>query len=190
MMTEILYLYFIQKKAPSKSAHIAFANAVRAMTHSERAAEILSIDVIDQSLDHWEARIQGPVDTPYENGVFVLNINIAKIDRTETYPIAPPKITFKTKVFHPNINSRGEICLSILDDKYSPVFCLESILISIVSLLSHPNADDCLVPEAGFLYKTNRTEFDRIAREWTRQYAMVAGDPRKAQENLNDVSSL
>jgi ubiquitin-conjugating enzyme E2 D/E len=93
-------------------------------------------------------------------------------------------------VFHPNISSSGNICLSILDDEYSPVFCLESILISIVSLLSHPNADDYLVPEPGFLYKTNRTKFDRIAREWTRQYAMVADDPRKAQENLNDVSSL
>ncbi len=146
--------------------------------------EILSCSPVDPStsLKALEVKIRGPVNTPYENGVFVLDINCP-----DAYPFEPPKITMKTKVFHPNISSKGEICLDILQNNYSPVLGLKSFTLSIVSLLSDPNTDDFLVPEAADLYRNNREKFDIEARKWTRKYAMAVCDPAEAQKNSNEV---
>ena len=63
---------------------------------------------------HWTATIMGPVGTPYHGGVFYLNITFPN-----NYPFKPP-VSFVTKIYHPNINSSGGICLDIL--KLEPCF--------------------------------------------------------------------
>jgi ubiquitin-protein ligase len=76
--------------------------------------------------------IQGPEDTPYEGGYFTLDIELPG-----QYPFLPPKINFKTRVYHPNVSSQtGCICLDILKDAWTPVYTLKTTLISIRSLLS------------------------------------------------------
>jgi ubiquitin-conjugating enzyme E2 D/E len=87
------------------------------------------------------------------------------------YPFRPPKVYFKTKVFHPNINAQGGICLDILKDQWSPALSVVKVLLSISSLLTDANPKDPLVPEIARLYVEDRAEFDRTAREWTRTYA-------------------
>jgi ubiquitin-conjugating enzyme E2 D/E len=87
------------------------------------------------------------------------------------YPFKPPKVAFKTKVFHPNINAQGGICLDILKDQWSPALSIAKVLLSISSLLTDANPKDPLVPEIARLYVDNRPEFDRMAREWTQRYA-------------------
>ena len=59
----------------------------------------------------WEASIMGPSGSPYGGGVFNLSI-----DFPTNYPFKPPKVRFVTKIYHPNINSSGGICLDILKD--------------------------------------------------------------------------
>ncbi len=114
----------------------------------------------------WNATIFGPVGTPYENGVFKLNINFPL-----EYPFKPPKVTFVTKVYHPNINSSGSICLDILKDKWSPALTISKVLLSICSLLDEPNPDDPLVPDVANELKHNKSKFLNNAREWTLKYA-------------------
>ena len=114
----------------------------------------------------WQATIIGPTETPYEGGMF----NLIILFPTD-YPFKPPKISFETRIYHPNINANGGICLDILKDQWSPALSITKVLLSICSLLSDPNPDDPLAPEIANIYKTNKEEFNRIAREYTVKYA-------------------
>jgi ubiquitin-conjugating enzyme E2 D/E len=120
----------------------------------------------NNDLFNWEATIIGPTETPYEGGIFKL-----KILFPADYPFKPPKITFETRIYHPNINANGGICLDILKDQWSPALNITKVLLSICSLLDEPNPDDPLMPEIAQLFKSNKPEFTRIAREHTIKYA-------------------
>eukprot|EP01100_Stratorugosa_tubuloviscum_P010301 TRINITY_DN43_c0_g1_i6.p1 TRINITY_DN43_c0_g1~~TRINITY_DN43_c0_g1_i6.p1 ORF type:complete len:151 (-),score=75.54 TRINITY_DN43_c0_g1_i6:178-630(-) len=121
---------------------------------------------VGSDLFHWTGTIIGPSDSPYAGGVFFLNIHFPT-----DYPFKCPRITFTTKIYHPNINSNGSICLDILKDQWSPALTIAKVLLSISSLLTDANPDDPLVPDIARLYKTNRTAFESAAREWTIRYA-------------------
>jgi len=122
--------------------------------------------VEESNIYHWSGMIVGPEGSPYSGGVFEVDIHFPT-----DYPFNPPKITFKTKIFHPNINAHGGICLDILKDQWSPALTITKVLLSISSLLTDANPNDPLVPEIAHIYTTNRAEFDRMAREWTLRHA-------------------
>ena len=110
----------------------------------------------ESDLFHWQATIMGPADSPFQGGVFFLNVHFPT-----DYPFKPPKITFTNRIYHPNINSNGSICLDILKDQWSPALTISKVLLSISSLLTDANPDDPLVPEIA-----------NTAKEWTKKYAM------------------
>ncbi|KER31367.1 hypothetical protein T265_02414 [Opisthorchis viverrini] len=106
-------------------------------------------------------------DSAYEGGVFFL-----KIVFPTDYPFKPPKVSFNTKIYHPNINGNGSICLDILRSQWSPALTISKVLLSICSLLTDPNPDDPLCPDIARQYKSDRKRYEEIAREWTQKYAM------------------
>ncbi|CAI9274496.1 unnamed protein product [Lactuca saligna] len=122
---------------------------------------------VAEDMFHWQATIMGPPDSPYAGGVFLVTIHFPP-----DYPFKPPKVAFRTKVFHPNINSNGSICLDILKEQWSPALTISKVLLSICSLLTDPNPDDPLVPEIAHMYKTDRSKYETTARSWTQKYAM------------------
>ena len=113
----------------------------------------------------FQATILGPTDSPFEGGVFFLNIHFPT-----DYPFKPPKFAFTTRIYHPNINSNGAICLDILRSQWSPALTVAKVLLSICSLLCDPNPDDPLVTSyyfnAGFNCFTGRC---LRSRDCTRQ---------------------
>ncbi|KAI7892350.1 ubiquitin-conjugating enzyme E2 [Mucor mucedo] len=115
----------------------------------------------------WQATMIGPDDSPYQGGIFNLSITFPT-----DYPFKPPKISFTTKIYHPNINSNGSICLDILKDQWSPALTISKVLLSVCSLLTDPNPDDPLVPELAYIYKTDRPRYEATAADWTQKYAM------------------
>ncbi|XP_048848594.1 ubiquitin-conjugating enzyme E2 E1 isoform X3 [Brienomyrus brachyistius] len=123
----------------------------------------------------WRSTILGPPGSVYEGGVFFLDIAF-----TPDYPFKPPKVkresasadvTFRTRIYHCNINSQGVICLDILKDNWSPALTISKVLLSICSLLTDCNPADPLVGSIATQYTTNRAEHDRTAKQWTKRYA-------------------
>ncbi|CUG88457.1 ubiquitin-conjugating enzyme E2, putative [Bodo saltans] len=123
--------------------------------------------ISENDLFNGKATIIGPVDSPYAGGLFFLNIRFPY-----NYPFNPPKLQFMTKVYHPNINIDGVICLDILKDQWSPALNISQVLLCVCSLLTDPNPHGALVPQIGTLYINDRTKFNEMAAEWTRLYAM------------------
>ena len=114
----------------------------------------------------WNATIIGPADTPYENGIFKLTIKLSY-----EYPFKPPIVQFVTKIYHCNINEKGQICIDILKKDWTAAITIEKILLSISSLLGEPNPTDPLRADIADMYINNRQEHDSIAKEWTLLYA-------------------
>jgi ubiquitin-conjugating enzyme E2 D/E len=100
----------------------------------------------NNDISKWSATIIGPEDTPYAGGIFKFNIIFPP-----TYPINPPQIEVKTKIFHCNF-SGSSICLDILKYNWSPALSISKVLISICSLLNDPNPSSALNGEAASLY--------------------------------------
>ncbi|XP_052780885.1 ubiquitin-conjugating enzyme E2 N [Mya arenaria] len=110
--------------------------------------------------------VTGPEGSPYEEGVFKLELFLP-----EEYPMSAPKVRFMTKIYHPNIDKLGRICLDILKDKWSPALQIRTVLLSIQALLSAPNPDDPLANDVAEQWKTNEAKAIDTARQWTHMYA-------------------
>ncbi|KAK7790422.1 hypothetical protein R5R35_010481 [Gryllus longicercus] len=128
----------------------------------------------------WKGVIFGPPDTPYEDGTFKIRLRF-----TKEYPMKPPKVRFVSKMFHPNINDTGDIFIDILDNKWSPMYDVASLLMAIQSTLNEPNTDFAVNSEAARLFVKNRREYDRRVSEtvqWSWYYTRDMG----CIENLSD----
>ncbi|ORX91075.1 putative ubiquitin protein ligase [Basidiobolus meristosporus CBS 931.73] len=133
--------------------------------------------VSDDNIYEWEIMILGPPDTLYEGGFFT-----ARMTFPTDYPLMPPKLRFITELWHPNVYPDGEVCISILhppgEDKYGyeqaserwlPVHTVETILISVISMLSSPNDESPANIEAAKEwredYPTFKKKVQRIVRK-------------------------
>lgn len=103
----------------------------------------------------------------------------------EAYPNKPPSVKFISVMFHPNVYGTGELCLDILQNRWSPTYDVAAILTSIQryvtanlarglpreaeadgsSLLNDPNTSSPANVEASNLYKENRKEYTKRVRE-------------------------
>jgi ubiquitin-conjugating enzyme E2 C len=88
----------------------------------------------DENMCLWIATIEGPTATPYDSLTFKLTFEFPT-----NYPYAPPVVLFKTPIYHPNVDFSGRICLDILKDKWSAVYNVGTVLLSLQSLLGEPN---------------------------------------------------
>lgn len=82
-----------------------------------------------------------------------------------------PKVRFLTKIYHPNIDRLGRICLDVLKSNWSPALQIRTILLSIQALLSSPNPDDPLANDVAEEWKNNNAHAIATAKEWTKKYA-------------------
>lgn len=126
-----------------------------------------SVKINDNMYGPHYVELIGPKDTPYQDGMFQLSISIP----TE-YPFKSPYIKFLTPIYHPNIDSTGSICIDILKDQWTPALTLEKVILCISVLLNTPNPDDPLMPEIANQYKKNREQYNKIASEYVKKYAL------------------
>ncbi|KAJ6476253.1 ubiquitin-conjugating enzyme [Mycena sanguinolenta] len=142
--------------------------------------------VDDDNLFEWEILVIGPPDTLYEGGFLK-----ARLTFPPEFPLLPPKMRFITPMWHPNIYSDGVVCVSILhapgEDQYGyedagerwmPVHTVESILLSVISLLSSdtPNTDSPANVEAAIEVRKDLATYKKKVRRLVRRSAEEAFD--------------
>ena len=120
----------------------------------------ISINIINDDIFKLNVCFLGPKETPYEEIINNISIQIPL-----EYPTLAPILKFQNKIYHPNISTDGIICLDILKHKWTPVYTIRTIIISIISLLSDPNPDSPLNGQAACLYKESL-----ISKEARRKY--------------------
>ncbi|KAI8867094.1 ubiquitin conjugating enzyme E2 [Ramicandelaber brevisporus] len=131
-----------------------------------------SAGLADGNIFEWDVIIWGPPETIYEGGIFKARLSFPK-----DYPMMPPKMRFITPMWHPNIYEDGRVCISILhapgDDQYGyesaserwrPVHTIETILISVISMLSSPNDESPANIEAAVMWRNDIKAFKRKVR--------------------------
>jgi len=91
------------------------------------------------NLQFWRVLIEGPTDSPFEGGVFALNVVIP-----DNYPFHAPRITFETPIYHCNVNDSGKICLNILQEHWNPQLSVPKCLEAIRTLMKNPDTDNAL----------------------------------------------
>lgn len=130
-------------------------------------------DMNESNIFEWTFVIFGPKDTPYEGGTYQ-----GKLTFPKEYPLKPPQVQFTSKLFHPNVYMDGKLCISILhegsDDtgyeheleRWRPINNIRTVFISIISLLSDPNAESAANIDAAKLWRDNREAYNqRIKNE-------------------------
>ena len=86
----------------------------------------VTIELVGDNIVNWNVKIQGPAGTAYEGGTFIVNV-----DFSDNYPFKCPNMKFVTKIYHPNVNPQGSICLDILSSQWSPALTTTKVLMSI-----------------------------------------------------------
>lgn len=143
----------------------------------------IQVEVVGDNIRHLQGTIKGPSDSQYSGGHFKLDIEI-----TDQYPFQPPKVSFITKIWHPNMSSAtGAICLDILKDQWAAALTLRTVMLSIQALLAAPEPDDPQDAVVANQFKSDKKMFDKVAKFWTVHHAGGDGDSEtKAMETVLD----
>ncbi|XP_017246772.1 uncharacterized protein LOC108218368 [Daucus carota subsp. sativus] len=151
-----------QGKAPINSVD---TNSVTQRLQKELMSLMMSSDAgvsafpEGESIFTWIGTIEGGRGTMYEGLSYKLSLRFP-LD----YPFKPPQVKFETMCFHPNVDQYGNICLDILQDKWSSAYDCRTILLSIQSLLGEPNIDSPLNSSAAALWN-NQEDYRRMVHK-------------------------
>lgn len=130
----------------------------------EDPVEGVFIELINDNLFKWRAWIEGPKETPYEGGIFQTELTFP-----DDYPMMPPTMYFTSKFWHPNVYTDGKVCISILhppgddpmsgehsSERWRPTQTVQSILLSVISMLSDPNTSSAANVDASVEFRDHR----------------------------------
>ncbi|GMI86228.1 ubiquitin-conjugating enzyme19 [Hibiscus trionum] len=112
-----------------------------------------------ESIFTWIGTVKGGEGTMYEGLSYKLSLRFP-LD----YPFKPPQVKFETMCFHPNVDQFGNICLDILQDKWSSAYDCRTILLSVQSLLGEPNPESPLNTHAAALW-SNEEDYRKMVQE-------------------------
>eukprot|EP00041_Stephanoeca_diplocostata_P005771 m.68477 g.68477 ORF g.68477 m.68477 type:complete len:154 (+) comp15985_c0_seq1:137-598(+) len=126
-----------------------------------------SITPEEDNILHWTCKLL-PTKEPYNCGAFDFSV-----DFPEQYPFAPPKITFITKILHPNFDENGEVCLQAIDAaKWKPATKMDQVFVSLRELIENPEPDHPLRTDLAEQFVADRKSFEKHAKEHAKKHAL------------------
>ena len=120
-----------------------------------------------KKLLEWDILLLGPQDSPYEGGKFELTMKIHN-----NYPLKPPKIKFKTSIWHMNVNKSGSVCIPALSDWNNKNSRIKDVIQNIYALLKQPSQGAAINDIAWAQYYHNSNDYQNTAKDYTQKYAM------------------
>ncbi|XP_017287743.1 ubiquitin-conjugating enzyme E2 L3 [Kryptolebias marmoratus] len=125
-----------------------------------------NIQVDESNVLMWQGLIL-PDLAPYDKGAFRIEISFPA-----EYPFKPPKITFKTKIYHPNIDEKGQVCLPIISvENWKPATRTSQVIQCLVALVNTPQPDHPLRADLAEEYTKDRGKFLKNAEEFTKKHS-------------------
>merc|ERR1712042_190582 len=122
--------------------------------------------VDDDNVLFWKGLIV-PDNPPYNKGAFKIYIEFPA-----EYPFKPPKITFKTKIYHPNVDEKGQVCLPIISaENWKPATKTDQVIQSLVALVNDPEPDHPLRSDLAEEFTRDKKKFLKSAEEFTKKHA-------------------
>ncbi|KAL6096459.1 ubiquitin-conjugating enzyme E2 L3-like [Spinachia spinachia] len=125
-----------------------------------------SIQVDESNVLNWQGLLV-PNCPPYDKGAFRIELIFPA-----EYPFKPPKITFKTKIYHPNIDEKGQVCLPIVSvENWKPATKAENVITNLLALVNSPEPDHPLRADLAEEYSKDRAKFMKNAEEFTKKHS-------------------
>ncbi|KAJ2033950.1 Ubiquitin-conjugating enzyme E2 C [Coemansia sp. RSA 2337] len=147
----------------------AVAKRLQSELMSLMMANLKGISAFPQSdnMLNWVGTLDGAPGTVYEGLTYKLALSFPS-----NYPFTAPTITFVTPCWHPNVDDRGNICLDILKEQWSAVYNVQTILLSLQTLLGDANPQSPLNGAAAQLWD-NQAEYKRVLLKHYKEHAQV-----------------
>ena len=153
-------------KTPSISEKEALRKEFNKLKNSDQVP-IVKCEYVNNDPKHWKVVFKGSDCSPYEDGYFIIEFKFNK----GTFPEHGPNCYFITKMFHPNINYDGFVCIKYLSN-WNPQRSMESVVLGILEIMDNPIPDHGYSNDATSLLKKDKDEFIKKVEEYTFQYAM------------------
>ena len=138
----------------------------RLIKHGYDTEAIESIMINPNNVRDLRLLIKGARDSPFEGGIFVIQLFMRK-----EYPMKPPRVLFRTKIYHPNVDKYGRQNLDITRDKWAPSLTIDRVAIALYLYIQDPNPDCPLDDNVGDVWKSDIKKAHETAKEWTKKYA-------------------
>ncbi|KAH8296170.1 hypothetical protein KR054_002571 [Drosophila jambulina] len=127
------------------------------------------------NLFHWNALLL-PEAPPYDKGSFKV-----EIDFPQDYPFKPPRIHINTKIYHPNVNERGQVCMPILESEHwLPTARIDQVLMILVATINTPQVENAWNAEMGGEYLNDPKKYNKMADAWVQKYS----EPRPTDQEM------
>lgn len=146
---------------PAKRLHKEFEDL-----RASAMKNFTNIQADESNILTWQGLIL-PDNPPYNKGAFRIEINFPA-----EYPFKPPKINFKTKIYHPNIDENGQVCLPIISaENWKPATKADQVIQALIGLVNYPEPEHPLRADLAEEFLKDRKKFQKNAEEFTKKHA-------------------
>ncbi|ESP04117.1 hypothetical protein LOTGIDRAFT_198904 [Lottia gigantea] len=124
------------------------------------------IRVDDSNILFWQGLIVPDVP-PYNKGAFKIEISFPA-----EYPFKPPKLAFKTKIYHPNVDEKGQICLPIISpENWKPATKTDQVIQALLALIHDPEPEHPLRGDLAEEFTKDKKKFMKNAEDFTKKFS-------------------